>query len=82
MRIARIRFNGKPVWGIETDRVIELLAGALTKDEHFVRIEVANALGNFGPRAKAALPALKKAANDPVPAVQEAVSKAIESIEG
>jgi HEAT repeat protein len=68
--------------GQSTDRVIELLAGALTKDQHFVRIEVANALGNFGPRAKAALPALKKAANDPLPAVQEAVSKAIEKIEG
>ena len=68
--------------GESTDRVIELLAGALEKDQHFVRIEAANALGNLGPRAKAALPALKKAAADPLPPVQEAISKAIEKIEG
>jgi HEAT repeat protein len=68
--------------GESTDRVIELLTGALAKDQHFVRIEAANALGNLGPRAKAALPALKKAASDPLPAVQEAISKAIEKIEG
>ena len=68
--------------GESTDRVVELLSEALSKDEHFVRIEAANALGSMGSRAKAALPALKKAANDPTPAVQDAVSKAIEKIEG
>jgi HEAT repeat protein len=68
--------------GASTDRVVELLAEALSKQQFFVRIEAANALANLGPAAKAALPALKKAANDPVPAVQDAVSKAIQKIEG
>ncbi|MCG8583880.1 MAG: HEAT repeat domain-containing protein [Pirellulales bacterium] len=68
--------------GESTDRVVEVLSGALSNDQHFVRIEAANALGNLGPRAKAALPALKEAANDKLPPVQEAISKAIEKIEG
>ncbi|MFC1888614.1 fumarylacetoacetate hydrolase family protein [Thermodesulfobacteriota bacterium] len=43
MRIARVHFNGKPVWGIETDGVIELV------DRHFEHLSglLQNGLNNL-----------------------------------
>ena len=46
------------------------------------RALAADALGSIGPDAKAALPALENALQDPSPMVQEAAMRAIQSIKG
>ncbi len=57
------------------------LAG-LKHREMLVRLEAANALALFGPRAKGAVSALKAAAADKDPFVQKAVAAALKKIEG
>ena len=54
----------------EAQTIVQALAGAIENDsDNVVRLRAAAFLGYLGPRAKAALPALKKAENDADPAV-------------
>ena len=58
------------------------LAAALTDKDEKVRGLAAYLLGEMGPTAKDALPALTKVRKDADPRVSEVMEKAIEKIEG
>jgi hypothetical protein len=59
------------------------LGDAIENDtDNVVRMRAAAFLGYLGPRAKAALPVLKKAENDADPAVAKNASEAVGRIEG
>jgi HEAT repeat protein len=60
---------------------VPLLAKALDEsDRERVKVEVANTLGEIGPAAKPAIPALEKAAKDPSPAVSAAATEALKKV--
>jgi len=59
-----------------------ILIGALKNSREFVRIEAAITLGDFGPAAGDAVPALESAANDASAAVRSAAAAAIKKIKG
>jgi HEAT repeat protein len=61
---------------------LPLFIKALEHQEVLVRVEAANSLALFGPRAKEAVPALKKAADDRDRHVREAAAAALKKIEG
>ncbi|QDU95917.1 HEAT repeat domain-containing protein [Lignipirellula cremea] len=58
------------------------LVEALTSDHEFVRIEAAKALGELGPLAATAVPALEEAATDSSSDVREAAAAAVAQIKG
>lgn len=64
------------------ETAVPLLTEALKSEREIVRIEAASTLGELGKLASPALPALKKALEDPSPAVKEAAQAAIDRIEG
>jgi HEAT repeat protein len=55
---------------------------ALEHPEMLIRVEAANTIGLFGPRAKAAVPALRKARDDKDRLVRDAATKALKAVEG
>jgi len=63
-------------------QALPVLIKALEHERGFVRSEAATTLGMIGPRAKDALPALKKAASDPDETVAKAAADAIAKITG
>jgi HEAT repeat protein len=58
-----------------------LLTEALKHEQDFVRVEAAIALGELGPAAGDAVPALQEAAQDPFPALRTASVQALEKIQ-
>jgi HEAT repeat protein len=62
------------------NRAIPVFTEALSDSREHVRAEVANALGDIGPAAKSALPALRQATKDEFAEVREAAKAAIEQI--
>src|SRR5262249_11374730 len=65
----------------ETGAVFEVFSSGLAATDAWDRRETARAIGRLGPLARAALPALKKARDDPDPQVQQAVESAIARVE-
>jgi HEAT repeat protein len=69
-----------------TDNLIQtalpVLSEGLKHSREFVRIEAAMALGELGPKAQGALPALQTAAGDTSAAVRSAATAAIKKIKG
>ncbi|CAK9067825.1 AP-1 complex subunit beta-1 (Adaptor protein complex AP-1 subunit beta-1) (Adaptor-related protein complex 1 subunit beta-1) (Beta-1-adaptin) (Beta-adaptin 1) (Clathrin assembly protein complex 1 beta large chain) (Golgi adaptor HA1/AP1 adaptin beta subunit) [Durusdinium trenchii] len=61
-------------------KAIPLLTEALSQLQGLGRIEAAIALGEIGPAAKSAAPALREAEGDANPAVRDAATKALEKI--
>lgn len=61
-------------------KAIELLAQALGDPDARFRREAASALGCYGPQAKSAAAALKKATEDEDPSVREAAAEALKAI--
>ncbi len=61
-------------------RAIPLLIEGLSVLQDPGRVEVAVALGEIGPAAKSAAPALRKAEGDPNPAVRDAATAALQKI--
>ena len=61
---------------------VPALIATLTSGNRVARENAARALGCIGPDARAAIPALTKALQDPHPWVQEQASKALEKIGG
>ena len=67
----------------DMDRIITALAGALEREtQSGVRSDIIHALAGIGPRADAALPALRKAADDPDERVAATAKKAVLTISG
>ncbi len=62
-------------------RAIPLLTEALAMDRDEVQLEAAKALGDIGPEAASAVPALEKLLNDDDPAVRAAAKAAMEKIQ-
>jgi HEAT repeat protein len=62
-------------------KVVPVLTAGLALPELEVRLLSAEALGGFGPMAKSAAEALKKASTDQNKGLQEAVAKALKAIE-
>ena len=62
-------------------RAIPLLTEGLSSGRAEVRAEAAQALGEIGPNAAAALPELKKLVDDPDPIVRSAAEAAVKAIE-
>jgi HEAT repeat protein len=60
---------------------LPLLTDALSNEQDFVRVEAAIALGELGPAATDAIPALKQASLDPFRAVRVASEEALKKIE-
>jgi HEAT repeat protein len=63
-------------------KAVPLLIAALRREEGFVRFEAAETLGLIGPRARAAVPALEAAKEDPDDFVRQAVVEALTKIKG
>jgi len=64
-------------------QIVQALADAIENDtNNVVRLRAAAFLGYLGPRAKTALPVLKKAENDADPSVAKNAREAVERIEG
>ena len=64
------------------DKAIPMLINALSlTDRELARTEAAAALGDIGPKAQAAVPALKKALDDPSPSVRAAAAEALSKIQ-
>lgn len=61
---------------------VPLFVQSLDSKQSFVRHEAADSLGELGPLAKSALPALEKTAQDKDPEVAEAAKAAIKKIRG
>jgi len=64
-----------------SEETLPVLTAGLGADLPLARRGAAEALGRLGPLAKAAIPALQKATNDPDAAVRSAAEKAIQSIQ-
>jgi HEAT repeats len=58
------------------------LTALLSHDDRYVRMSAVNAIGNMGPQAKSAVPALSNALNDTDPIVGKFAGLALERIEG
>jgi HEAT repeat protein len=70
--------------GPKTEALVEtalpVLTDSLTNDLDFVRLQSAVTLGELGPSAESAIPALEVAANDRSPVVRRAAAEAIRKI--
>ena len=64
------------------EKALPVLIAGLTSDVDVARQGAAEALGQLGPLAKRAVPALEKAANDKSKSVRLAAEKAVEAIGG
>jgi HEAT repeat protein len=68
--------------GADTPAAVQALTAALADQDATVRMGAAYALGDIGPAASPALPALKKAAKDPAKEVREGAEYAIKKVQG
>ncbi|MCH8047522.1 MAG: HEAT repeat domain-containing protein [Planctomycetes bacterium] len=65
----------------DLDRIVAAMTKALSEESHpDVRGDIIYGLRYMGPRAKSALPALRKAEDDPVESISKAATKAIQAI--
>ncbi len=71
----------KPADAALAAQAVPELTKGLSSDREMVQVEAARTLGMLGAAAKSALPALKKATEDPSPLVADAAAKAIGAIE-
>ena len=63
-------------------KVVPVLTAGLAEAEPIHRRSAAEALGNLGPLAKSAIPALETASKDSDKSVSEAATKALASVKG
>jgi HEAT repeat protein len=67
--------------GCAEPKVVAAIAGALTDEDHFIRMQAARTLAALGPKAKAAIPALKKRiAAEPEEYVREKLGAALKAL--
>ncbi len=64
------------------DQAVPVAIAALKRDEAVIRFEAAETLRLIGPRARAAIPALEAASEDPDLHVRKAVAEALKKIKG
>jgi HEAT repeat protein len=64
------------------EQAVPLAIAALRRDEAVIRFEAAETLRLIGPRARAAIPALEAASEDPDLHVRKAVAEALKRIKG
>jgi HEAT repeat protein len=79
--VVRRREAVRELAGREAERVVPALAEVLRDDNHYVRHDVATALGKFGPSATAAVPALTAALKDKEKSVRSAAEAALKRID-
>jgi HEAT repeat protein len=79
MRLTAIDVLGQLV--DEPDQVVPVLTDALHDPTNLVQIRAALGLGNFGPAAKTAVPALVKSLKGAGPNVGEWAAKALKAID-
>ena len=72
---------GKDALGADTDVAVRALAGCLKDAVVEIRIDAAEELGNFGPAAREAIPALTLALKDVRQAVRESAAEALKRVQ-